>query len=421
MGLIEIITLSVLGIFAARLVFLRGRNRVSVVVPIAVAVVGFFLLTQESRPRTRRPAVSQPVSAVQESMIPDLAPASIQINLDGHDSVVDSDRPVDSTSVRIEQTDHGNMLVLPLSSAILEDYLGPDGTAALESLSNAVPPELSQVYALVPIPGSVKDAVPGLHALATAIAQLTQTAAAESEAPVVEEPDTTDTPLAEVASVPLPRPDWFDQPTDSQTIVKTEFEQSPELVQAQLEKEVVQALLSEAGNTVGPAFSDLDREERRLRMTSQAIDSSIIDRFSESVDVETAGVSQRMMKTYALVRFPDDVKMQAVQHVQQSLQHQRAWTVGVTAVCLGLVVMLGAGLMQLAGSSARLVRWVGVPLVALLMLPGVAVSSRLVQRVVAHKNADVRSPFVLPDTKIDFDLAVESQEAEVSLPSKQGV
>lgn len=421
MGPIEIITLSVLGIFAARLVFLRGRNRVSVVVPIAVAVVGFFLLTQGTRPRTRQPAASQPVSAVQMPIIPDLAPASIQINLDGPDTVVDSDHPAAASSVRIEQTDHGNMLVLLLSSAILEAYLGPDGTAALESLSHAVSPELSRAYALVPIPGSVKDAVPGLHALATAIAQLTRTAAAESEAAVVEEPDTTDTPLAEVAPVPLQRPNWFDQPTDSQTIVKTEFEQSPELVQAQLEKGVVQALLTEAGNTVGPGFSDLNHEERSFRMTSQAIDSSIIDRFSESVDVETAGVFQRMMKTYALVRFPDDVKLQAVQHVQQSLQHQRAWTVGVTAVCLGLVVMLGAGLMQLAGSSARLVRWVGVPLVALLMLSGVAVSSQLVQRVVCHKNADIRSPFVLPDTEIDFDLAAESPEAEVSPSSNQGV
>ena len=136
----------------------------------------------------------------------------------------------------------------------------------------------------------------------------------------------------------------------------------------------------------------------------------------ESVDVETAGISQRMMKTYALVHFPDDVKLQAVQHVQQSLQHQRAWTVGVTAACLGLVVMLGAGLIQLAGSSARIVRRVGVPLVALLILPGVAVSSRLVQRVVSHKNADLQSPFVLPDTEIDFDWTAE---AEVSLPGRQ--
>ena len=416
MGPIEIITLSVLGIFAARLVFLRGQNRISVVVPIAVAVVGFFLLTQGSRSRTKQPAASQPVSTVQMPIIPDFAPASIQPNLDDPDIVVDANHPEAASTLRIEQTDHGNMLVLPLSSTILESYLGPDGTAALESLSNAVSPELRQAYALVPIPGSVKDAVPGLHALATAIAQLTRTVAAESEATVVEESDTTDTPLAEVAPVPLQRPDWFDQPGDGQTIVTTEFEQSPELVQAQLEKEVVQALLTEAENTVGPGFSNLNQEERSFRMTSQAIDSSIIDRFSESVDVETAGISQRMMKTYALVHFPDDVKLQAVQHVQQSLQHQRAWTVGVTAACLGLVVMLGAGLIQLAGSSARIVRRVGVPLVALLILPGVAVSSRLVQRVVSHKNADLQSPFVLPDTEIDFDWTAE---AEVSLPGRQ--
>jgi len=422
MGPIEIITLSVLGIFAARLVFLRGRNRISVVVPIAVVVVGIFVLMQETRLRTKRPVRPEPVAAELSLIIPDLAPASIQINLDGPDTVVDSDHSADPSRVRIEQTDHGNMLVLPLSSAILEDYLGPEGTAALESLSNAVPPELSQAYALIPIPGSMKDAIPGLHALATVIAQLTQTAAAESEASVAaEEPDMAETALAEVEPVQPQRPDWFDQPTDGQTIVKTEFEQTPELVQAQLEKEVGLALLAEAGNTIGPAFSDLKNEQRQLHMTAQAIDSSIIDRFSESVDVETAGVSQRMMKTYALVHFPDDVKLQAVQHVKQSLQHQRVWTVGVTTVCLGLIVMLGAGLMQLAGSSTWLARWVGVPLVALLMLLGVAVSSRLVQRVVVHKNADIPSPFVLPDTEIDFDLAVEAQETESSLSSEQGV
>ena len=411
-GTIEILILCIVGIFAARLVFFRGRKRVAVLVPVGIAGVLIGgpvfgnLFGNRSVVRSRE-SVDLLAARVRTAAAVDSRPGQpqpIQINVDGY-SDANVDDAADASSLRIEQTDHGNMLVLPLSASILETYLGPEGTAALESLSNAVPPEFRQAYALVPIPGAMGDAVPGLHALATTIAHLTQAASTDpAKAGAADGPEDSETPLAEAPAAE--RPAWIDQPPDGQIVVRGEFQETQKLAQAQLANEITRVLVAEATEALGAAESGV--VPVRLTLSDDAVAVSIRDRFAEEVPLTLGTGPKRMFRTSALVEFPEGIRTKAERHVQHSLQQQRAWTVGVTAVSLGLLVMLAAGLMHLAGRSSRFVRWTGVPLVTLLMLPAVAVSSRLIHRVVVNENpVEVPSPFQLPDTVIGVESDVE--------------
>ncbi len=118
-----------------------------------------------------------------------------------------------------------------------------------------------------------------------------------------------------------------------------------------------------------------------------------------------------MFATSALVDYPEEMQSQAVRHIATSWQNQRTWTVGVTVVSLGLVVMLAAGLIQLARSPGRFARYVGVPVLGLVMLPGLLMSGRLLKQVLASEESRVPSPFHLQDTLIDSRPA-GAEEAE---------
>lgn len=402
-GIYEILVLGIVGVIAYRMLFLRRWNQISLVVPFfaALLIAGIVLNVVALRsPRGRRPA-ARPQSVVTSSV-----PVTVNV-----DSSV-------AGTVRLEETDHGKMLVMPLSQASLADYLGPEGAAALENISSALPEGLKQAYFMVPVPGAVDGAVPGLRALATAISRVTETAARAFPASGgVAAENTNSLQVAESEPDAVVRPDWLTQPGENDIVVKTEFEPSPDLLEADLQKQVTQALLSSAWDEVAPRSAEKLMGQRPFQMTSSAIQSCIQDRFQEEVDLNT-GDGTRMFSVSALLQFPEDLKVQAKDHVQQTVQNQRTATVGAAAISFGLVVILAAGLLQLAGSSGRIARYVGVPLIALAMLPGVAISGWLVQRVAANENVDIPSPFALPDTLIDYQPEDDSLAEFESIDTK---
>lgn len=403
LGIYEILILGIVGVVAYRVLFLRRWNQISLVVPvfaallIAAIVLNVFALRPRNKPKP--PARPQSVAA---------NPAPVNVNVDS--SV--------AGTVRLEETDHGKMLVMPLSQASLADYLGPEGAAALENISSAVPEGLKQAYFMVPVPGGVDDAVPGLRALATAISRVTETAARafpNSGAVAAESTNNPQTGAADPDEVV--RPDWLTHPAENDIVVRTEFEPSPDLLESDLKKQVTLALLSSTWDEVAPQAAAQLMGKRKFQMTSPAVESCVQDRFQEEVDLNT-GDGTRMFYVSALLHFPEDLKEKAKDHVEQTVQNQRTATVGAAAISFGLVVILAAGLLQLAGSSGRIARYVGVPLIALAMVPGMAISGWLVQRVAANENVDIPSPFALPDTLIDYQPEDDSLAEFESIDTK---
>jgi hypothetical protein len=305
-------------------------------------------------------------------------------------------------SPRIEETANGNMLIMPLSTQTLEGYLGEDGSSALEKISNSLPAEFRKAYFMVPISGTPAEGVPGLHALATAIARMTNNTSTQVTANLASE-------IAEViiegprAEVPggTPSPEWMSRVDEDPLVVTSGFEATEDEADAQLERNITAALVTHA-------WESLSKEEpnqqllksRRFKLTSRAVDACIQERFNDNVAL---GVSDSlpMQRRSALLAFPEELEAEAVRHVRQTIQNERTWTVAAAGISLSLVVMLAAGLMQFSGSDRRIARYVGVPIVALMILPGIAISASLVSDVAEEESTDIPSPLRLADTIID--------------------
>ena len=414
-GTIEIIIVSLAAIIAAKLVFFGGLHRLSAVLPVGIGVVvigglafgALFGSFSGDRTVGSRRSVSNPVVA--PLTIDQLAGVGASVERAHSQISAESEMGTGAalssktSGLRIEQTDHGNLLVLALSDSIPEACLGPDGTAVLERLSSTIPPELRQAYALVSIPGAVGDAVPRLHALATAIARLSQTATVDSETPATDitSPETTETPPAEAPFES--RPKWLTNPNEGQIVVQSQFEENDDLLQSGLAAEMTHRLLADALQLIGRDPSASLPLLKHVSMGPGAVKMSIEEQFNDEARFETASGLKRMFRMSALVRFPEEIQRQAMTHVRRSVQNQRTWTVGATAVSLGLAVILAAGLLQLTRTSSRLIRWSGIPLITVLMLFSLAVSSRLIDHVVSNESTEVPIPFELPTTVIDVD------------------
>ncbi len=415
-GTIGIVILNRVATIAAGFLFAAGQNRVSVQLSLGIIVVliggpafGTLLVTRTNlvtHGSEWKPANINQLSV--DALVGIPAGASVskeqaQPNVESENGS-DAASSSEAVSLHIEATEHRNVLVLRCSNSVLQAYLG---LAVPESLGSAVPQVLHQAGARGAVFGVVGEAVPGLHALATAIAHLSRTMAIDSDAQETASSSDSAAPIPAEASAEV-RPTWLDHPDEKQIVVQSQFEESQDLVQSQLAREMTRRLLEDAMDTVcgEPAVSM--PELSRVSMTSNAVELSIEDRYSEEVILETADGPRRMFRTSALVQFTEAIERQAVRHVQWSVQHQRTWTIGATALGLGLVVMLAAGLLQMAGSSSRLIRWSGIPLVAVLMLLSVAVSSWLINRVVANENTQIPSPFEMPETVIGVETRSES-------------
>jgi|GEM_PF-3543857 len=391
-SVLGIVVLTILGLIALR-VLLRQRNHVSVLLPICVLIGVFLLIGHEHRENAH--AVSEASQDDAES-ISESGPFS---NLPIEEALR---AEAAAFSPRIEETENGNMLIMPLSTQTLEGYLGEDGSSALERISNSLPTELRQAYFMVPISGTPAEGVPGLHALATAIAKMTNdtstqvTANLASEiAEVLIEGPRADAPPAS------PSPDWMSRVDEDSLVVTSGFEPTEEEANTQLEQNITRALLNHAWKSVTKQEPDEQiLERRRFQLTSRAVDACIQERFSDNV---TLGVGDHvpMQRRSALLAFPEELEFQALQHVRQTIQNERTWTVAASGISLSLVVMLAAGLMQFSTSDRRFAKYIGVPIAALMILPGIAISASLVTDVAEDESTDIPSPMRLPDTIVD--------------------
>ncbi|MCH2202642.1 MAG: hypothetical protein MK102_11775 [Fuerstiella sp.] len=371
-GIFEILMLCII-VVAACPMFMRSRIPVSALVPTGLAMFGLGLFVfglyftipnpHESDTMSQQhtlnidPAMtglSETMSAADPGQIPVAS---------GGTTYDATDNPSDRATLRVEQTEDGNMLVHPLSAAIVGSLLGTDTAVTL----------------------------PTMIVHLTARAAMPMTTAGSRE--------TSDVTIA--APSAIERPAWLDNATDNRTVIRSEFEETQEQADAQLTAKLTRALLEEAITATDSESSEFPLEQNSFSMGDSAIAASILDRFSEEVPIPLGTGPKRMFRTAALVEFPADLKYQAVRHVKRSLQTRRTWTAGAAAVSLGFVMMLAAGLLQLAGSPRRVVRWCGIPLITLLILPGVAISSQLVHQMVTNRNTEIPLPFELPVTVIE--------------------
>ncbi len=391
MSVLGIVVLTILGLLALR-ILLRQRNQASILLPVAVLIGVFLLIGNEHRDSSRP-----------DSQPDDVTESVSQLGQFRNLPVEEALRAEAAAySPRIEETANGSMLVMPLSTQTLEGYLGADGSSALEKISDSLPAELRQAYFMVPISGTPAEGVPGLHALATAIARMTNNTSTQVTANLASE-------IAEViiegprveAPTATPSPDWLSRVDEDPLVVTSGFEATEEEADTQLKFNITSALLNHAWQSVTKQEPDEQvLELRRFQLTSRAVDACIQERFNDNVALGVSD-SPPMQRHSALLAFPEELEAQAVRHVRQTIQNERTWTVSAAGISLSLVVMLAAGLMQFAGSDRRFARYIGVPLAALMILPGIAISASLVADVAEDDNTDIPSPMRLPDTIID--------------------
>jgi len=471
MSSLSTVGLVILGLFATRMLFLHRRNQVSIMLPVAM-LAGVLVMARTGHWESRRQVSA--VSHVAETPTPSVVirtaeessfslPKSSSMNIEDYvatvrrraqerattasnrlratvergvdrrravrDSVakvfqstqerIEPAAPVKpSPSPQIETTADGSMVKIPLSEATFKDYLGEDGTIAWESISSAFPEPLRQAYLMVPVPVSGAESVPSLGILASAMAQMTQSASAQVTTKLAAQifdaflnikaqPQKVSTVSDASESIESPQPAsppvWMERLDDDPLVVTSGFELNADDANAALQQNVADALLTVAWNRVaGTVPDDRIRQQRKFQLTSKAVDASIQERFSDSVQLR-AGDETLMQRQSALLQFPAKVEADAVQHVRQSVQNERAWTVAAAAVSVSVFVMLAAGLLQLAGSEKRLARYLGVPVVGATMLACFGFSAELVGNVVEKQNADYPSPISLDDTIIDHD------------------
>ncbi len=150
LGPLEILIVCVLGVIAFRVLFLRRNNRVSLMVPFMAALLILSVLLMgysvvQDRPESRSVTTGKMK----------LDPVPMSVHGFAAEAVPITSLPPGALTgpptVHIEETEHGNMLVMPLSTVILQNALGPEGAQALENVTNALPTELNQAYFMVGI------------------------------------------------------------------------------------------------------------------------------------------------------------------------------------------------------------------------------------------------------------------------------
>lgn len=377
--------LTLLCLFSLRMLLMRRRNRVSILLPVALVAAGIVLFSEES-PEEQQVTVRKE----EEQRLPSVLPDPEQAETD----------PSSSLSVRIENTDQGRLLVMPLPTDLLEEYLGPEAVAALQNLNSVVPDELLQAYFMVPLPAAAGESVPALAGLAAAVGRLASmhpTGITADVAAAVRDGLTSELPHDSA-------PEWFSERDRRPDVVTSGFETSREQAESRLREEIAEALLAHAWTQTVPDASSKDRRaaRRKFRLTHVAADACIRERFADEVIVPAGGEKIRMHRITALLEFPDSLKQQALRHVRRFTRNERVWTLGAAAMSLSLLTMLAAAVIQVSRSPRRLVRYVGVPLLSLLLIPDAAVSTMLLRAMASGRHAPVPSPFELPDTHIDY-------------------
>lgn len=374
-----------------RMLLLRRRNRVSILLPVALVAAGLIFFEHAEQPPS---AIATIEDDHNEDALEELLPGPPTI-----DPVIIQPAP----DVQIQETEHGDILVMALTTDIMEQYIGPEGVSALQNLSEVVPEQLRQAYFMVPLPGPVGESVPNLARLAGVLAQLAGRQSGLLAAEVAHE--VSDELDAEQSKNNAP--EWFSDLKSNPLVVSSGFEPTDADAESELHRQVTRALLTHALTTVTGTNADVPStfQDRSFEMTSTAIHASIQEWFNDTVNVPVNGESVQMQRQSALLSFPAQVEASAVQHVTESLQNERTWTLGAAAVSLSVVVMLAAGLVQIAGSRHRLVRFVAVPAVSLLMVPGLVLTSMLMTQIARDECAIQPSPIELTGTIIDHTMS----------------
>ena len=377
---VQIFVVLIVGLLAVHLLFLRTQNRVSVFIPVAAGLLLFsFWGNRLDDPRSSSDSISITLSAEMgnesnsaEAETPEFAPDT------------NADTETEPTP-RIEDTRFGKMLVLPLSAEALNEYLGTDGAAALDNISGVLPPELRRAYALVPIAGTVGDALPGLKALGKAVTDLANQARRSAAEPTA---DTT--------------PAWLESPSEDQ-IVLTAFDEPGLAPAVVLQKKVTDQVLQDARTKLSRSFElpETWTLRREVVLSENAVRQCLVEHYQETIPIRAGEESAAMQSTSALIQIPDSVRQQAVDRLRESVQHQRTWTVGAIAICLGLVVMLTAGLVQLAGSPGRVKKLVGIPVLLVILLPSLTSSMILIRDIARHESSPLPEALDLPSAVID--------------------
>ena len=369
LGAPEVLILLITSLFAVRLLFLRTQNRVSVWIPVVAGLLLFAFWGERFEERAGLPDESI-ATRPSENLLAEAGEPGIE-------SVANAGEG--SSSLRIEETKYGRMLVLPLSADVLNEYLGTKGAAALNNISGVLPPDLRRAYALVPIAGTVGDALPGIKELGRAVTELASQSNGAAEGTAVD------------------KPEWLNDPRDDQIIVKA-YDEVGRVLESVLKEQVTETVIDRARASLRQTWDlpDSWQPHREVRLSDDVVLQCVADHYLESIEISTGDTTETMQGISALIEIPESVHQQAVAGLRESVVHQRTWTVGAVTMCLGLAVMLAAGIVQIAGNPGRIIRLVGIPLLLILLLPCVTTSAVLIRNIGLDQTAPLPTSLNLP-------------------------
>lgn len=185
---------------------------------------------------------------------------------------------------------------------------------------------------------------------------------------------------AELAEAEPAVPEWVRNPDGGRVVVETDFRVAAEDPMPLLRTAVSQAFrqhLEQQTESSLPAPT-VWKKLIQVNLSETATERCIVAKFDRSEIISTAEGPQTMIKTLALVEFPESIEHPTLAKIRRTVQQHRAWTVAVALLFLWMA-FTSAGLLvrfTVGGSSLR--KLISIPATVLIPVPLLLVAGALI-------------------------------------------
>ncbi|MEZ6043766.1 MAG: hypothetical protein R3C20_24995 [Planctomycetaceae bacterium] len=327
----------------------------------------------------------------------------------------------ESASVGRLTLPNGDVILLDLSEGVIEDLIRQSGGDAVQSLAEDLPEGIQRIYRLVPLTTSGPGLLPagsstkqplkvveGIRTVADAVRyaivtgrddaanrSVSNAAAALLAEKPADSTDSTDATsstdatgsevLTSKSQVGELLPDWVNNPDGGRLVVETQFHPSEEDDQELLLSEIDNSLLGHLKERHNQwlAVHHAGRLPVRFSLTPETARQCIVARVEQSEVLETSAGPQSMIRTIALVEFPEAVDKQAFDMIRKAVQRERMFLVVLVTILIGLSVLTGGIFVRTgiaAGKARKVMALAGLALTTLpLALVAVAAIGTTIQ------------------------------------------
>jgi hypothetical protein len=312
---------------------------------------------------------------------------------------VDTESELDETDAPSVPAGDQQYFILPVSAETLQALVGPEYADSLQTLSESLPANLPQAYALIPMPKPVPDGIPeGIQQLLTPDRISTLVTAFSkvwngSERGM--QPADTAAMLAEQIHQEE-QPAWVQNPGLGRVVVESQFVDASVTTEEALRPAVTTAFNKHVLQIASKKFAEDAGTlgQVQLSLGDTAFKKCLVSSYTRTEILPTRLGPAPMRQVFALVEVPAELERHALQKIEKSIQLNRTVTLCVAAAAIWLAVLLLMVLLRIQRSASRFKRWIAVPLCGLMIVPCLMVFAGTVAAMVQN---DVPAVYGVPD------------------------